>query len=63
MLFLRTYNLQKAGSLFKNEPKKAGTIFINTIPKKRKTEALSAEIPITITTVNLFKRYLYILIY
>ncbi|KAI6284125.1 hypothetical protein MCOR27_002881 [Pyricularia oryzae] len=47
MLFLRTYDLQKAGSLFKNEPKKAGTISVNTIPKKRKAEAPPAEIPIT----------------
>ncbi|KAI6373866.1 hypothetical protein MCOR32_005647 [Pyricularia oryzae] len=49
MLFLRAYDLQKAGSLFKNEPKKAGTIFVNTIPKKRKAEAPPTEIPITIT--------------
>ncbi|KAI6480123.1 hypothetical protein MCOR18_005330 [Pyricularia oryzae] len=48
MLFLRAYDLQKAGSLFKNEPKKAGTIFVNTIPKKRKAEAPPTEIPITI---------------
>lgn len=63
MLFLRAYDLQKAGSLFKNEPKKAGTIFVNTTPKKRKAEAPPTEIPITTTAVNLFKRCLYILIY
>ncbi|KAI6494464.1 hypothetical protein MCOR14_011568 [Pyricularia oryzae] len=52
MLFLRTYNLQKAGSLFKNEPKKTGTISVNTTPKKRKAEAPPAEIPITTIAGN-----------
>ena len=61
MLFLRVYNLQKAGSLFKNEPKTVGTIFTNTISKKRKADALFAEIFIRTFAVNLFKRRLYIL--
>lgn len=63
ILFLRAYNLQKAGSLFKNEPKTVGTIFANVTPKKRKADAPFAEIPITIIAVNLSERRLYILIH
>ena len=39
MFFLPVSNLQKAGALFKNEPKKSGFSFAITIPKKHKVKA------------------------